>query len=373
MSEQLPPNLSDAASMNRLKRDAIARATWGAEGKPGASLGFVPSDGDIAIYFDLLNVDLYPVDVLREHGLPEGATFAEQLFVQQLAASLGGSVLRFVEDDVEDRNAQPMGAARPVLDGDDMRVRWRIAIPLPVFFSGLPPSQRAKLNAFLHDLTAHHRRLYGGSRPDVADDADHVFTATLLARGLATVLSSHWDRRLPLAPRSSGAIDGGQHRLFHVTFWGRLPSILRDGLRPGGAQGMRLFAVGNRHGVYLTEAKGVRFWFQKAIQYAEHEHDDPVKDGMIPMVLRLSLSDEVLFSRCREDDLGSRDAYATAWVCDDRIRPSDLEVWTGDGWEPLRTVPTLKTARRGTMAGDDGRILSPSWNNGLLPDGSALE
>lgn len=71
---------------------------------------------------------------------------------------------------------------------------------------------------------------------------------------------------------------------YHCTYARNLAAIAKRGLRPSATPVLQRAAPGNLRGVYLSDADGVPFWFRKLIDWASHDSDNPVEDGMIPVV-----------------------------------------------------------------------------------------
>ncbi len=137
------------------------------------------------------------------------------------------------------------------------------------------------------------------------------------------------ERRLA-ASRPNGAKRGAAVTLYHTTYARNLPSIAKHGLRPAAKAALMRAAPGNIRGVYLSSAEGVPFWFRKLVDWAQHDSDDPVGDGMVPVVLRVTTTCDTV-----EDTVGSRDAMSDAVVCSRPIVPGAIRVWDGERWVPL--------------------------------------
>lgn len=117
---------------------------------------------------------------------------------------------------------------------------------------------------------------------------------------------------------------------YHCTYARNLPSIARKGLRPKAAPVLLRAAPGNLQGVYLSDAGGVPFWFRKLIDWAHNDSDNPVEDGLVPVVLRVTTTCDTV-----EDVHGSRDSANTAVVCSRPIVPGAIRVWNGVSWVPV--------------------------------------
>lgn len=116
--------------------------------------------------------------------------------------------------------------------------------------------------------------------------------------------------------------------LFHVTYAFSIDGIREHGLLPGRGQTFSTHASRSSGKVFLTEADGVSFWFSRYEEWAQHYSDDPVREGYIPVVLRVYAVDLELHL----DDEGTRDARADAYYTPRGVSIDDLlTVYTGDG------------------------------------------
>jgi hypothetical protein len=115
--------------------------------------------------------------------------------------------------------------------------------------------------------------------------------------------------------------------LFHCTYVKNLAEIAKRGLRPGLAPNLVRAAPGNLRGVYLSDLAGVRCWYQRLVEHAQHDSDTPVEDGLVPVVLEVRTVCDVV-----TDERGTRDSLALAVVCPRPIVPGALKVWTGQRW-----------------------------------------
>ena len=129
--------------------------------------------------------------------------------------------------------------------------------------------------------------------------------------------------------------------LYHVTYYNRLASIAETGLVSTAARAIGQGAGYSTHsaqGIFLSAADGVLFWYGRAQAWAEHNSDNWYEDGLLPVVLRLSKWKK---SALREDPIGTRDAYADAYIYTAPIPPQRLEIWNGEAWELLQHWDTL--------------------------------
>jgi hypothetical protein len=118
---------------------------------------------------------------------------------------------------------------------------------------------------------------------------------------------------------------------FHTTYVLRLPGIARQGLRVGAARSLGAASY-DRHasrGVFLSGYDGVSYWYQIAQAFAEHHSDDVLGDGLVPVVLRVSVDADDI----EEDDVANLESvHADAFISRDPIDPGDIEIWDGASW-----------------------------------------
>lgn len=132
--------------------------------------------------------------------------------------------------------------------------------------------------------------------------------------------------------------------LYHVTYYGKLPSIAERGLVPSGSAGLgsilqQGYDYHSRGKVFLTELGGVFFWHGRLEAGAENESDNPYEDGLTPVVLRIDI-DNSDFS-VDPDELGTRDAVRDAFYTTETIGPEDIEVYNGSEWVPIEDWDTI--------------------------------
>lgn len=133
---------------------------------------------------------------------------------------------------------------------------------------------------------------------------------------------------------------------FHVTYSGRLEAIDREGLRPGSGRGIgaRSLDFYRVQGVFVSDAEGVPFWFQRAQEFAEHAADDPLEEGLVPVVLRVWV--DPVKDTLVEDPLGAADSRAGAWIITPSVADDCIELWVGEEWVDLVDgVDQLEPAR----------------------------
>ena len=183
--------------------------------------------------------------------------------------------------------------------------------------------------------------------------------------------------------------------LYHCTYSGRLPGIVRHGLCPGqrGSIGNTAYDQHRKGGIFLTTGDGVIFWFGKLEEWANHYSDSPLEDGLTPFVLRVDIDDlqqraqgekprKKIIDMCKVDELGTRDASGLSLKCKAKIPARMLEVWTGSEWEPvsIATLDDEGAYEHETVEDDDSEegyyiysYLLPHDSNPFYPPNDALE
>lgn len=136
----------------------------------------------------------------------------------------------------------------------------------------------------------------------------------------------HVRRKVAAAP--------GTKTLYHVTFLNRLSDIAEEGLVPGSRRSIGGPALnGHAQGkLFLTTADGVSFWLNRADMFAYNDSDNPVREGYIPIVLRVRVPSKFL----SPDDVGTGDAGADAFYTSQPIEPSRIEYWGGRNWSGVQ-------------------------------------
>jgi len=124
--------------------------------------------------------------------------------------------------------------------------------------------------------------------------------------------------------------------VYHVTYANRLKSIEENGLSPkaGGVMGRGGYAGHSSGRLFLTDADGVDFWYERAEQAANDLSDNPFEDGFTPVVLRMPMPKTKFV-----DEPGSSDSGHDAWYVTKRIpvgwksrRSGHVEIWDGSSW-----------------------------------------
>jgi len=120
--------------------------------------------------------------------------------------------------------------------------------------------------------------------------------------------------------------------LYHITYYNRLENISKDGLKTGarrsiGGASYDGHSAGN---LFLTDRNGIKFWYNRAEAFAEHNSDNIYEDGYVPVVLKITkpVQDDELDI----DDLGSRDSLSDAYKYQGNVEPEYIELWDGSTW-----------------------------------------
>lgn len=124
--------------------------------------------------------------------------------------------------------------------------------------------------------------------------------------------------------------------LYHVTHYNRLSDIASDGLQPGRSRsiGGAAYDEHAKGRIFLTEADGVRFWYGKSEDFAEHNSDNPYEEGLVPVVLRVDIAG-IVDDELDVDEDGTADSSVDAWMASEGIDPEYIQVYTGKKWVPV--------------------------------------
>lgn len=164
--------------------------------------------------------------------------------------------------------------------------------------------------------------------------------------------AKHWIHQVRLV--SSRRIREASSPRYHVTYAANLPGISRDGLLPmarsnfGGG-----YAGHSRDKVFLTDRDGVRYWASKLKDMADNRMDNPMMEGMFPVVLRVEIPPE---TNPRPDDASRRsdDVYVEepipgrnlevwdpelGWTSPDPVLPEEMTDWLKERAEPTEWEP----------------------------------
>jgi hypothetical protein len=139
--------------------------------------------------------------------------------------------------------------------------------------------------------------------------------------------------------------------VYHVTYANRLEDIIWQGLEPGHPP-----VIGENYGwhtkgrIFFSDPRGVGFWVGRAEEWAYHNSDSPVSDGMIPVVLRIKEYKRYGFE---EDEYGTGDAGAEAFFTQKTIPASRIEMWDGKVWRKLNEDLLSELGLYGFGSNDD--------------------
>ena len=122
--------------------------------------------------------------------------------------------------------------------------------------------------------------------------------------------------------------------LFHVTYFGRLGAIASRGLVAGASRsiGARSLDFHAKRGVFLSDGDGVDFWFERAQEFAEHNSDDVLADGLVAVVLRVTLEDGASLVPDEVANQEGSSRFFDNWISTEAVDPDDIEVWSGSDW-----------------------------------------
>jgi len=120
--------------------------------------------------------------------------------------------------------------------------------------------------------------------------------------------------------------------VYHVTYVKHLASIAQKGLTPRSSANFSGYAAHSRGKVFLCEKNGVNFWMSRLWDQAESNSDDPIEDGLLPVVVKVTVLPQ---STLEDDLLGSKDSAHKAYFVEEDVPAAGLQVWTGDRWDRI--------------------------------------
>jgi hypothetical protein len=156
--------------------------------------------------------------------------------------------------------------------------------------------------------------------------------------------------------------------LYHVTYYRNLESIAEHGLVAGhgGAIGRGGYSGHSKGRVFLTEVDGVFFWMDRYEQFAQHDSEDPLNDGFVPIVLMIA---DGVVDQLIADELGSRDALGGAYYVEDLIiTPDELLVWNGREWTTIDDWQSIDPQSSFAWVDDEDFDEGGFWQFGDLND-----
>ncbi len=171
-------------------------------------------------------------------------------------------------------------------------------------------------------------------------------------------------RALLLATQFKIAVDQITDYLYHVTYFNRLPHIASQGLMPNKSRsiGSEAYTAHAKGRIFLTELAGVKYWYDKAEAFAEHNSDDIPGDAMVPVVLRIDING--IIDDLEEDVPGTTDSRVDAWIAANGIEPEHIEVFSGSEWLSMSEYHQVDIEQALDISDDGCYFKSP---NPLIP------
>jgi hypothetical protein len=153
--------------------------------------------------------------------------------------------------------------------------------------------------------------------------------------------------------------------LYHLTYAGRLPSIIENGLCPGAAPAIGTDGAYRAHSsgrLFFTVGGGAYFWRGRLEAFAEHSSDNVFEDELVPVVLRVEM-DDVLDDPAavlHADDIGTRDALANAYFMTECLSLDEhlFEIYDGTNWVYLDELGSLDLSLAFDFEEYDGETLA---------------
>jgi len=129
--------------------------------------------------------------------------------------------------------------------------------------------------------------------------------------------------------------------LYHVTYLNNVPAIEAKGLAISTGGSFSGYGWGDEGRIHLTDNAGIGFWMDRFAQLAEHNVENPLEDGLLPVVVRIPKEALEAFE-LELDEHGTKDqAYGEAYYTTADIPSDYLEIWNGNGWVALSSVDLL--------------------------------
>jgi len=131
--------------------------------------------------------------------------------------------------------------------------------------------------------------------------------------------------------------------VYHVTYYRNLDGISEEGLLGdvGGGVGQGAgYSEHSKQGVFTTTWDGLLFWYSRSEDWGQNElvgDEQEFFTGTFPVVLAVRTN---VFEGLKRDEIGTRDAFADAWIVDD-VDPEEVFVWNGERWVPLEDWDTI--------------------------------
>lgn len=127
--------------------------------------------------------------------------------------------------------------------------------------------------------------------------------------------------------------------LYHVTYYAHLGSIEEHGLNPEHSAksiGGSALEAHKGESLFFTEAEGIDYWLSKSSDWAFHNHDEPMENGWIPVILRIPFPDD--FEEDDDwvvDEVGEMDSGHDAFMIEASFAPDELELFYDGKWIPI--------------------------------------
>ena len=129
--------------------------------------------------------------------------------------------------------------------------------------------------------------------------------------------------------------------VYHVTYYRNLESISDHGLLPNQQSSIGGVAYdGHRENkIFVCGAGDISYWYELAEEWAGDKSDDPMNDGFLPIILRVSCGDVYV------DDAAVDDGCDESFYTLEPVGPSDLDMWVGGRWVPVDQYDGIDIAR----------------------------
>jgi len=160
--------------------------------------------------------------------------------------------------------------------------------------------------------------------------------------------------------------------LYHATMAGYLPGIAEAGLVPSGGRGAGVgkgaYGSWSAGKVFLSGPEDAFFWFGTVEQHAGAGSDNPRRDGMIPVLLRIKNLRRLL----GEDTVAKAEMHSDSYFVRRRIPPAQIEVYNGQRWVRVDRYSdddeVLELVREHTVCERDTPITEEEWESSEAPE-----
>lgn len=124
--------------------------------------------------------------------------------------------------------------------------------------------------------------------------------------------------------------------VYHATFYRNLSGIAEHGLDHSNKAGNNFHQYGHHtedRTFFSATLSNARFWINALENLGNHNSDDVLEDGLIPIILRFRFNRRPTTDRWQADDLSDvgRDDYYTWKV----IQPQSIQWWDGKIWKSV--------------------------------------